>query len=327
MSLDYTLAKSLLKSLDNLVDPEIADYSGSLGKQIIMLEQCEIYNECQGAYAKATVEKLDQLYKEWHDLMLQIKNCKNSIANKIEQIHAYDMEQQAKQERQAKASGYQPISSINVNDYFVDSNAGGYRAKVNAVNSAFPKAQTQLYENGGGGNCHIAAMTRLLNRKAYLDGHGTSTFSVESVYTSAGATNVTKVGNYRSGVKYKYNGSTGGKAPSARYTAGSVSYQANKVSKSTLSSASGGADAYMTSLLNSHPEGVCVRTNDHVAVITDYEIVDGKVQYYVSDSFANGNGISKSGRIRIEDSSLYNGVSKNTKFYNMSGFDYISYLT
>ena len=322
MSLDYPLAKRFLKAMDNLIDPEIADYSNSVGKQIIMLEQCEIYNECHGEYAKATVEKLDQLYKEWHDLMLQLKNCKNSIANKVEQIHAYDMEEQAKQEQQAKPSSYQPVAGI-----VAEALARDYRSSVNAVNSAFPKPQTQLYENGGGGNCHIAAMTRLLNRKAYLDGHGTSTYSVESVYTSAGATNVKKVGNYRSGVKYSYNGSTGGKVPSARYTAGSVSYQAHKVSKSALTSASGGTDAYMTSLLNSHPEGVCVRTNGHVAVITDYEIVNGKVQYYVSDSFTNGNGISKSGRIRIEDSSLYNGISKDTKFYNMKGFDYISYLT
>ena len=112
MSLDYPLAKRFLKAMDNLIDPEIADYSNSVGKQIIMLEQCEIYNECHGEYAKATVEKLDQLYKEWHDLMLQLKNCKNSIANKVEQIHAYDMEEQAKQEQQAKPSSYQPVAGI-----------------------------------------------------------------------------------------------------------------------------------------------------------------------------------------------------------------------
>lgn len=203
--------------------------------------------------------------------------------------------------------------------------SGEYRYKADSVNNAFGKPQTQLYENGGGGNCHVAAMTRLLNRKSYLDGHGTSTFTPEDVYSAGGATNIKKIGNYRSGIKYSYKGSTGGNVPKATYTVGDVSYQAHKVK--SIASKAGGADSYMTSLLNDHPEGVCVRTNGHVAVITDYEIIDGKVQYYVSDSFTKSNGISQSGRIKIEDSSLYKGVSSSTAFYNMKSFDYISYLT
>ena len=315
ISLDYALAKKYLKAMENLTEPEIAASTGTVRIQLVRLLQIDVPGNCKGSYADVTVEKLIQLHKEWQDIMFHIRDCKEKIANKVEQLHAYDMQQQAQQEK----LNYQPISTFNYD--------GDYRANVSKINSAFSQPQTQIYENGGGGNCHIAAMTRLLNRKAYLDGHGTSTYSVESVYASAGATNIQKVGNYRSGIKYKYNGSTGSKVPSATYTVGDVSYKAHCVKKGTMTSASGGADAYMTNLLDKHPEGVTVRTNGHVAVITDYEVVNGKVQYYVSDSFTKGNGISKSGRIKIEDSSLYNGVNANTKFYNMGSFDYISYLT
>ena len=112
LSLDYTLAKKFLNAMDNLITTN----GDSIKRQIINLQQIEVPSNCQGNYANATVEKLTQLNSEWQLLMLNLKDCEAKIANKIEQIHTYDMEQQAKQEK----LNYQPISNINVNDMFID---------------------------------------------------------------------------------------------------------------------------------------------------------------------------------------------------------------
>lgn len=113
LSLDYTLAKRFLKALDNL----IASEGDSIKRQIINLQQIEVPSNCQGNYANATVEKLTQLNSEWQDIMLHLKDCEVKIANKVEQIHSYDMQQQAKQSKPT-TSTYYPISTFNVDDMF-----------------------------------------------------------------------------------------------------------------------------------------------------------------------------------------------------------------
>lgn len=110
LSLDYVLAKALLKSMDHL----IVASGDSIKQQIIRLQQIDVPTHCQGDYANATVEKLTQLNKEWQILMLQLKDCKSCILNRVERLHAYDLEQRAKEE----TNQYQPISSFESDKFF-----------------------------------------------------------------------------------------------------------------------------------------------------------------------------------------------------------------
>ena len=130
--------------------------------------------------------------------------------------------------------------------------------------------------------------------------------------------------NYESN-KYGYylNGGVGS-AQDSKYTADGVTYQSICLGEETAYNASGAEGATeaekqvscIVYFLQQHPEGIWLwskydsksdyATNSnagHAIVITDYEIVNGKVQLYVIDPVDVRN--SGKGRIRMENSYFY----------------------
>ena len=133
LSLDYTLAKSFLKAMDNLISSD----GNAIKLQIIRLQQIDVPSNCKGSYADATVEKLTQLNGEWQTLMLQLKDCERSIAKKVEQLHAYDLAQQAKEEKHI----YQPISNIRVDQFFSSIASGKSYAELEKMYTSRTKVE------------------------------------------------------------------------------------------------------------------------------------------------------------------------------------------
>lgn len=201
-----------------------------------------------------------------------------------------------------------------------------YRA---AVASCKVKPQLQVYSvypnnNKKSGLCNIASMTTLLNRRLALDGKTDEKFTVEEAIKANGC--VIKRGpvvvngtNQKAG--YEYSGGTAGSASKKYVNSSGTSYQAVSIGASAFNNnmkKMGITDPneYIVKLLEEHPEGVLLRNNtaNHVAVITDYEIIDGKIQLNVQDTDGYYGP--------IEGSPLYK-QSKNNVYKDLN---YISYL-
>lgn len=79
----------------------------------------------------------------------------------------------------------------------------------------------------------------------------------------------------------------------------------------------------IVALLEKHPEGICIRSSyvskdgGHAVLVTDYEVVDNKIQLYVQDPANNG-------RVKLENS--YYGRNCLKKNGEINGIDWIKYL-
>jgi len=212
--------------------------------------------------------------------------------------------------------------------------SGSYREKVDYINSQDVPTQHQIYRldnnhNKETGVCNISSITTLLNRKLALEGKSDENFTVQDAFRANGCTvkesGVTwySGGNSKGATGYVYNGGTGNWGSKNYSNADGTSYQAVSESKSAIDSnmrALGitNYNQYLVKMLEEHPEGICLRNDraNHVAVITSYEIIDGKIQFYVQDPVNSYSG-------KLEGSWLYRNNSTHDIF---NGLDFITYL-
>lgn len=134
--------------------------------------------------------------------------------------------------------------------------------------------------------CTTYAVVNLLRRKQIIDG-GEATITGEEV----------RKYNYVKGKGYYW------KTNCCQY---SMKYEN---ASSVKSKVTGTYTDYITQLLDERPEGIVLYakhdTNNHAITITNYEIVDNKVQFYVMDPSNSGT------KRKLEDSALFNSYSKN----------------
>lgn len=180
-----------------------------------------------------------------------------------------------------------------------------YRSIVDSVNQKVPKGQIQQRNNkytkdtpNGEGLCTYASTTTILMRKNALEGKDPNSVTFGVVYNDCKEGEMKQIGENR-------------------WTRGSGSWvnhefeiDAGKYEMHQKEGATSEND--LISLLDKHPEGVMLYTksskgSSHAVTVTDYEVVNGKVQFYVSDPSGSGKGSSNTGRIKIEDSWLANG--------------------
>lgn len=199
-----------------------------------------------------------------------------------------------------------------------------------AVASCKVEPQLQVYSvdsnnNKKSGLCNIASMTTLLNRRLALDGKTDEKFTVEEAIEANGCVikrgPVSVNGKNKKYVGYEYSGGTAGSASKKYVNSSGTAYQAVSIGAAAFNNNMKNLgitdpNEYIVKLLEEHPEGILLRNNtaNHVAVITDYEIIDGKIQLNVQDTDGYYGP--------IEGSPLYK-QSKNNVFKNLN---YISYL-
>ena len=216
-----------------------------------------------------------------------------------------------------------------------------YRKKINALNKdkSIP-VQKQLYRvksNGKGGYtktsgiCNISSVETLLNRRLALDGKD-EWFTTEDVLTSNGckvSKSAVTWSNSKKGSEsgFVYSGGTDNWSTKKYSNGEGTSYQMVRESLDTVKKnmkKEGITDytKYIASVLDEHPEGICIRNigAKHVAVITDYEIVNGKIQLYVADPVQVRSG---SNRVKLEDSYIYKNSPDKNIFKNMENIAYL----
>lgn len=173
------------------------------------------------------------------------------------------------------------------------------------------------------GLCNVASVVTLLNRNLYYENKGNEThFTVMNAFSANGCAvkyGPTKnwSGNTYNRDGYEYEGGTGSWACALKYTNGSgTSYTVVNERLATIDKNKGDLsyEEYFAQLLRQHPEGICIRkksgSSGHVCVITDYEIVDGKYQFYVQDPVNKFTG-------KWEDSyqgRTYGAINQNIDF-------------
>lgn len=133
--------------------------------------------------------------------------------------------------------------------------------------------------------CTTYAVVNLLRRKQIIDG-GEATVTGEEV----------RKYNYVKGKGYYW------KTNCCQY---SMKYENASSVKSKVTNT---YTDYITQLLDKRPEGIVLYakhdTNNHAITITNYEIVDNKVQFYVMDPSNSGT------KRKLEDSALFSSYSK-----------------
>lgn len=139
-------------------------------------------------------------------------------------------------------------------------------------------------------SCTTHAVVNLLRRKQIIDG-GEATIGREDVRHD----NVYKWGDG------KYHWSTKTKC---------CGYEMKYENASSIKSkVTGTYTDYITQLLDERPEGIVLYakhdTNNHAITITNYEIIDNKVQFYVMDPSNSGT------KRKLEDSALFSSYSKD----------------
>ena len=158
------------------------------------------------------------------------------------------------------------------------------------------------------GTCNVSAMTTLLNR-AYalnidnIEQSDVHYFTIEDVFEGNNVRNLRYQGNKKDPVRnpnghelYSYSGGTASSWYNSTYTNGhGVSYSSHAITarearRAVNNDYGGSYEEYVAHLLDEHPEGICVRSDDadHVAVITRYERMEnGDIQLYVNDPVNN----------------------------------------
>ncbi len=243
--------------------------------------------------------------------------------------------------KNATSAEYVPGKSIiltsNLTLYAVwesDDDYIAYRKKVDAIWAAI--GDNEICENQinrikksgtkyvhSVGNCNIASVVTLLNRNLYYEGKTSEKrFTLLNAYSANGCgivfgPTLDYTPNKYRRYGYEYTGNTGSWHLSRKYTNNSgTSYTVTNESLATINKNKGSLsyEEYFASLLRKHPEGICIRKksgdNGHVCVITHYEIIDGKYQFYVQDPVNQFTG-------RFEDSyqyGTYGAMSQNIDF-------------
>ena len=167
----------------------------------------------------------------------------------------------------------------------------------------------------------------MLNRRRAYDGEPGEEYTVKDVIQSHGGTNIdgphdcTKNGSPRSN-GYAYDGNTAFSGD-RRFTnsTDTLDYMVHQEYIDHMNASK--QETYIQELLQQHPEGICVRSKNHWIVITDYEIVDGKVQYYAIDPVSPP---STSGRDKLETTWEYADSSKLNKGNIFGQIEQIMYV-
>lgn len=192
-----------------------------------------------------------------------------------------------------------------------NSDYASYRSKINALKKAIGTKDicenqiTKITKSGSKyikatGNCNVASVVTLLNRNLFYEGRtNEQQFTILNAYSANGCRvlygptlDYLRDGKQNSTNQYgyEYSGNTGAWACSRKYTNNSgTTYTVCNQSLSVINKNKGSQtyEEYIVALLNDHPEGICIRkrkgSSGHVCVVTDYEIVNGKYQFYVQD--------------------------------------------
>lgn len=161
----------------------------------------------------------------------------------------------------------------------------------NQINGIKKSGSTYVSKTG---LCNISSVVTLLNRNLYYEGKENN-FTILDAFSANGCT-VTLgptqkwTGNTYNRDGYVYTGNTASWACELKYkNASGTTYTVVNESLVTINKNKGtrSYEDYFAKLLHQHPEGICIRKrigeSGHVCVITDYEIIDGKYQFYVQD--------------------------------------------
>ena len=158
--------------------------------------------------------------------------------------------------------------------------------------------------NDSGGRCNVSSATTLLNRKLFLDKKmDEKMFTPTDVFCGNGCKNVVGQVNGYVGQRfgqpgYAYSGRTGNWWTKSYTNEDGTKYKFVKLSKKDVIEKKGSRtyEEYIASLLISHPEGICLRNTKatHVLVITDFEKMGDKIQFYVQDPVNQYTGILES---------------------------------
>ena len=220
--------------------------------------------------------------------------------------------------KNASTAEYVPGRSIKLTEdttlYAIwesNSDYTSYRNKINALKKAIgtkdicenqitkiTKSDSKYIKSTG--NCNVASVVTLLNRNLFYEGRtNEKQFTILNAYSANGCKVLygPTLDYLRNGKQnstnqygYSYSGNTGAWACSRKYTNNSgTTYTVCNQSLSVINKNKGTQtyEEYIASLLNEHPEGICIRkkkgSSGHVCVVTDYEIVNGKYQFYVQD--------------------------------------------
>ena len=221
-------------------------------------------------------------------------------------------------DKNATTAEYVPGRSIKLTEdttlYAIwesNSDYTSYRNKINALKKAIgtkdicenqitkiTKSDSKYIKSTG--NCNVASVVTLLNRNLFYEGRtNEKQFTILNAYSANGCKVLygPTLDYLRNGKQnstnqygYSYSGNTGAWACSRKYTNNSgTTYTVCNQSLSVINKNKGTQtyEEYIASLLNEHPEGICIRkkkgSSGHVCVVTDYEIVNGKYQFYVQD--------------------------------------------
>lgn len=198
-----------------------------------------------------------------------------------------------------------------------------YRKKVSSLGTTRYTKQMSKYNKDGTKNtgiCNFSAVEMLLNRRLNYDGVFIQEFDDEDMFRSLKCTDVKKVDG-----GYIYSGGT--EKDNVNYTnSDGTSYQQRTIRNVDDKMKNEGISdyrEYIANLLEGHPEGIVIRSTyarksgGHAVLVTDYEIVDGKVQLYVQDPVNNK-------RMKLEES--YYGKNCIKSDGGLNGIDWIKYL-
>ncbi len=188
------------------------------------------------------------------------------------------------------------------------------RSKIDSINPPRQRQTRHDKHNGADpeGMCTIDSMTTLLNRRYALEhvseGSVPDYYSLQDVLETNGCTGIRSEGIHygetHNGQEYfEYVGGTTGTWHKASYSNGSDSnYTAHaitrdEVARSVNENYGGSLDDYVVSLLNAHPEGICVRVDNklhHAVVITGYDVDEtGNISFYINDPIGDKVGYLK----------------------------------
>lgn len=198
-----------------------------------------------------------------------------------------------------------------------------YRKKVSFLGATRRTKQMSKYKRNGEkvtGICNFCAVEMLLNRRLNYDGIYNQEFDDNDMFDSLKCKNVTKVEG-----GYIYDGSTEKNDVKYINSDGTAYMQRTikNVNKQMKENGTANYREYIASLLEKHPEGICIRSSyvskdgGHAVLVTDYEVVDNKIQLYVQDPANNG-------RVKLENS--YYGRNCLKKNGEINGIDWIKYL-
>lgn len=282
---------------------------------------------------EALIQSIDSGISALNQTIIKFKESDESIAKSTEKIPVSQIVVPTTSTKTISSTGNSnSTGSVSTQQSHENSSYSEVRDRLNSI--AIPK-QPQIRECDGNGKpivesdkngkevdvagrCNVSALTMLLNRKYALDtnAEGNQWFTPQDVLEGNGCTVIKDWGTNHSLKKgqqfIQYNGKTGNWANGKTYSNGELSYKTVACSKSSVvnevtSNYNGSYEEYIASVLEKHPEGICLRSasKGHVVTITDYSRdQDGTVHLYCDDPVNIVNGKS---HLELKESYVWTG--------------------